>query len=298
MKIHLYQSATELKGFSIKNCLSMPARSAVLMCSPEYYKVSEGRNIFMAASVGQVDGKKAMSQWREVKKSFEDLGCPVSTIDPVEGLEDMVFAANQTFTGLTRKMEKVCLLSQMRHPARRGEVRHFEHWFRKAGYRIVRIKDDALTFEGMGDCLWHPGKRMLWGGYGFRTDPEVYTEVSKTFEVPVIMLKLVNERFYHLNTCFCPLTSEAVLIYPPAFAPESLELILKLFPIVLAADEKEAMTKLPCNAMIVDSTAIISRGASTAVRQIKAIGLKVLETDTSEFLKSGASSFCLQMSLY
>jgi N-dimethylarginine dimethylaminohydrolase len=298
MKIRIYQNATELKGFSVKNCPSMPAPGSVLMCEPRYYTVTEGRNPYMTASIGKVDSEKAMTQWQGVKTAFEELGMPVSTIDPVEGLEDMVFAANQTFTGLTRKMEKVCVLSHMRHPARRGEVVHFEKWFRDAGYKIINLKDKALTFEGMGDCVWHPGKRLLWGGFGFRSDPEIYQELAEAFEAPVVLLKLVHEKFYHLDTCFCPLTPEAVLIYPPAFSPESLELILKLFPIVLAADEKEASSKLACNASIVESTAIIQKGAETAIRQINAIGLKVREEDTSEFLKSGASSFCLKMHLY
>lgn len=298
MNIRIYQSASDLKGFSIKNSPSMPLPTGALMCEPRYYNITEAHNPFMRGSIGTVDTSKAMAQWQDVKKTIEGLGCPVKTIEPVEGLEDMVFAANQTFTGLTRKMEKVCLLGQMRHPSRRLEVPHFEKWFEKEGYRIARLKDSSLTFEGMGDCLWHPGKRLLWGGFGFRTDPEVYEEVAQIFEVPVVALKLVNERFYHLDTCFSPLNQEAVLIYPAAFAPESLELILKLFPIVLAADEQEAMKKLVCNTTIIDATSILQAGASTAAHQIQAIGLDVHEVDTSEFIKSGASSFCLKMNLY
>lgn len=298
MNVRIYQSAADLKGFSIKNCPSMPPPAGLLMCDPGHYDVTEGRNPFMTANVGKVDRAKAVRQWEDVKKTFEELGMPVEVVESVAGLEDMVFAANQTFTGLTRTMEKVCLLGQMRHPARRAEVPHYERWFERKGYRIVRLKDPAATFEGMGDCLWHPGKRLLWGGYGFRTDPEVYEQVAKTFESPVVLLKLVHERFYHLDTCFCPLTQEAVLIYPSAFSPESLEMILKLFPIVLAADEAEASRRLACNSTIIDATAVVPLGVSAAVRQIKAIGLKIREVETSEFFKSGASSFCLKMHLY
>ena len=169
---------------------------------------------------------------------------------------------------------------------------------RQEGYQIVRLKDAAFRFEGMGDCLWHPGKRLLWGAHGFRSDPEVYEHVAQAFETPVVLLKLVNERFFYLDTCFCPLTPEAVLIYPPAFDPDSLELILRMFPIVLAADEREVSSKLPCCAGVVDSTAIIQKGAVTAARHIQAIGMKILEVDTSEFLKSGASVCGLRMHLY
>ncbi|MFH1725229.1 MAG: arginine deiminase-related protein [Elusimicrobiota bacterium] len=298
MNKKIYAHASDLKGFSVKNCPSMPPPSGILMCPPEYYDVTDIRNPYMSGNLGKIDRGLARRQWEEVKAAFEKLDRPVRTIAPVKGLVDMVFAANQTLTGLTSRMQKVCMLGQMRHPVRRGEVGHFEKWFRAEGYRIVRLKDPSLTFEGMGDSLWHPGKRLLWGGYGFRTDPEVYQEVAEIFETPVVLLKLVNERFYHLATCFCPLTPEAALIYPPAFDPVSLELILKFFPVVLAVEEKEAMAKMPCSASVVDSTAVIQRGADAAIRHIRAVGLVESEVDTSEFIKSGASIFSLKMNLY
>ena len=296
MKTRLYTSASELKGFSVKNCPTMPPPSGILMCPPKYYEVTDARNPYMGGQ--KIDRDRAALQWDGVKAAFEELGRPVETIDPVEGLEDMVFAANQTLTGLTPRMERMCFLGQMRHPARRGEVPYFEKWFKEKDYKIAKLKDPAFSFEGMGDAIWHPGKRMLWGGHGFRTDPEVYEHVAKAFEAPVVMLKLVNESFYHLDTCFCPLTPEAVMIYPPAFDPDSLELILRLFPIVLAADEREAASRFPCNACVVDSTVVIQAGASTAIRHMKAIGVAAREVETSEFLKSGGSVFCLKMHLY
>ena len=37
----------------------------------------------------------------------------------------------------------------------------------------------------------------------------------------VVDLQLVDPRFYHLDTCFCPLEGGYVMYYPPAFDPES-----------------------------------------------------------------------------
>lgn len=295
MNTRIYAHADELKGFSIKNCPSMPTPTLALMCPPDHYDVSAPLNPYMAESVGKVDRARARAQWEELRAVFTRLGKTVQTIPPVAGLEDMVFCASQTLIGLTARMEKVCLLSHMRHPARRGEVGHFEGWFKAAGYRIARLDDPALTFEGMSDSVWHPGKRLLWGGYGFRTDPEVYPAVAQAFEAPVVTLKLVNERFYHLDTCFCPLTPEAVLIYPAAFSPESLEMILRLFPVVLAAEEREA-SRMVCNTAVIDSrTAVVPRGASNAILHMKALGLEIVESDVSEFVKSGGSVSSLKM---
>lgn len=299
MNIQVYSQINELKGFSSKSCTAMHHPKGVLMCPPDYFDVIDVKNPFMAGKVGTVNKKKAREQWEGVKDAFEKAGLKVRLISPVEGLEDMIFCANQTLAGWNAIGERICVLSQMRHPSRRCEVPSFEAWFKAEGYKIHRLKDTSALFEGMGDCRWHPGRRMLWGGHGFRTDPEVYREIAQTFEAPVVTLKLVNERFFHLDTCFCPLTPEAVLIYPPAFGAESLEMILKFFPIVLTAEESEAVRWLPCNATVIDSKlAIVQKGANLCIRHMKAVGLEVVEVDTSEFIKSGGSVSCMSLPLF
>ncbi|OGR86656.1 MAG: hypothetical protein A3J74_10205 [Elusimicrobia bacterium RIFCSPHIGHO2_02_FULL_57_9] len=295
----IYKTVGDLKGFSLKNCPAMPDPAGVLMCPPDYYDVKEVHNPFMVGQTGTVNRPLARRQWDEMRAAFEAAGKPVSLIQPVAGLEDMVFCSNQTLVGLAPGMEKVCLLSQMRHSSRRREVPAFEAWFKENGYRITRLKDSSVSFEGAGDALWHPRKRLIWGGHGFRSQPEAYEEVARAFEAPVILLKLVNERFFHLDTCFCPLTPEAVLIYPSAFDGESLELILKIFPVVLTASELEAIRSMACNAAVIDSnTAILQKGAAGVTSHMQAMGLKVVEVDSSEYIKSGGSVYCVKMFLY
>jgi N-dimethylarginine dimethylaminohydrolase len=295
----IYRAVQDLKGFSLKNCPAMPEPAGVLMCRPDYFDVVNVHNPFMAGQVGRVDKALARRQWEEVKGAFEAAGKTVSLIEPAAGLEDMVFCANQALVGVTPQMERVALMGQMRHSSRRREVPAFEAWYKQQGYRIAKLKDQTQAFEGAGDALWHPGKRLLWGGHGFRSDAEVYDDVAKTFETPVVLLKLVNERFYHLDTCFCPLTSEAVLIYPSAFDGASLELILKIFPIVLTAGEPEAVRSMACNAAVVDGkTAILQKGAAGVARHMSVMGLKVVEVDTGEFMKSGGSVYCIRNNLY
>ncbi len=299
MSTNVYRSVADLKGFSLKNCATMPDAGGVLMCKPDHFDVVDVKNPFMSGQVGAVNRELARKQWDDLRAAFESAGKAVSLIDAVPGLEDMVFCANQTLIGLTPKMERVCLLAQMRHSSRRREVPAFEAWFKERGYRIAKLKDPALLFEGAGDALWHPGKRLLWGAHGFRSEPEAFEDVARVFETPVVLLKLVNERFYHLDTCFCPLNAESVLIYPSAFDAESLALILKIFPVVLTASESEASRSMACNAAILDGkTAIVQRGAASVSRHMAGMGLRVVEVDTSEFIKAGGSVYCLKMYLY
>jgi N-dimethylarginine dimethylaminohydrolase len=295
----VFRNVGDLKGFSIKNCASMPEPGKALMCAPDFYDVIDVKNPFMREHVGRVNKEAARREWEALKSSFEVGGKQVLTIPAVAGLEDMVFTANQALLGLTPRMEKVAIMSSMQHPSRRREVPFFETWLKEQGYAIKKLKNPTAHFEGAGDAIWHPGKRLLWGGHGFRSESEVYDEVSEVFDAPVVSLKLVNERFYHLDTCFCPLTSEAVLIYPSAFDAHSLELILKLFPVVLTATEAEAVRYMACNAAVLDSkTAVIQKGTSSVRRHMEAMGLHVVEVETTEFMKSGGSAYCLKNWLF
>jgi arginine dihydrolase len=300
MSVRIYRTVHELSGFSLKNCPAMREPSGVLLCPPDFYQVLAVKNPFMSGHVGAVDRAKARRQWEAMREAFDAAGCPVSLIEPAPGLEDMVFCANQSLAGTRPDGEKVALLSAMRHPSRRREVASFERWYEEHGYRVVKLKGVGHeTFEGSGDAIWHPGKRLIWGGCGFRSDAGVFPQVARAFHAPVILLKLVNARFFHLDTCFCPLTPEAVLIHPAAFDAESLELILKIFPIVITTNEVEAVSKMACNAVVVGGrTALLQKGATSVANRMLALGLGVSEVDTSEFIKSGGSVYCLKQYLF
>ncbi len=291
----IYRSVSELRGFSLKSADPMPGPRGILMCPPDYFDVVDVKNPFMVGQAGKVAKDAARRQWEGVRRAFEAAGKPVSSIEPLANLEDMTFCANTCFTGLSPSGERICLLSQMLHPSRRREVAASEAFFQALGYRIAHLRDREAFFEGGGDALWHPERRLVWGGYGFRSNINPYEDIAALFDAPVILLKLVNERFYHLDTCFCPLTSEAVLIHAAAFDAASLELILKIFPMVVSIGEEEAVEAMALNGCVVDGkTVVIHHGAKAASRHIQAMGLEVSHVDTSEFHKSGGSVYCLK----
>src|SRR5664279_2324080 len=70
----------------------------VLLCPPHYFDVVDQKNPYMSRE-SAVDRVKARSQWETLCGVLQQNGCEVQTIDPVDGLEDMVFAANQVFVG-------------------------------------------------------------------------------------------------------------------------------------------------------------------------------------------------------
>lgn len=285
--------------FSIDRLRVMPLPEAVLMCPPTYFDVVDVKNLFMEGQVGKVQKDRASDEWEALKVCFEKIGLKVFQIDPLESCEDMVFCANQTFLGIDAQGDKVCILSHMRHESRRREVDAFAEFFKKQGYLVEDIAPKDTLLEGAGDVLWHPGRGLIWGGYGHRTDLEVYPILAERFQVPVIALELKTDRFYHLDTCFCAVDEKTVIIYPPSFTEEGLGLIHHIFKNIIEVDESEGMKNMACNAAtFFNKHVVIQRGSKKTSQALRELNLNVHEVDTKEYMKSGGSVFCMKMAMF
>lgn len=292
----VYTSVSEL-DFSLTDCPAVPRPNRVLLTSPEHFDVQYVINPHMADKVGTVNAKEAGRQWRALKGAYRALSLQDDVLPGADGLPDMVFCANQTLP-FYRPSDgtKGVVLSQMHAEERQGEVPHFERFFRQQGYEVKRLPADLNgSFEGMGDALWHPGRYLLWGGYGFRTTRSAYDQISEMLDVPVLALQLSDDDFYHLDTCMSMLDSQAVLIYPDAFDEDALGLISHFFEHVIEAPEDEARHGFACNAHCPDEEhVLIQRGCETTNQRLQQAGFTPVELDTDEFLKSGGSVFCMK----
>ncbi|MBC8045272.1 MAG: hypothetical protein H7Y00_00605 [Fimbriimonadaceae bacterium] len=293
--------------FTADDCENRNEPTKVLLCTPEYFEVKEGNNVYMQNNIGRVNKEKAKEQWNHLHTLYLQLKSAeiiedVFVVDGAEDFEDMVFCANQSFPWTTWGGEKIVVMSNMKHESRQNEVVYFEDFYKDHGYKIFNIQS-RYHFEGMGDMVPHPAKRLLYGGYGLRTDKQVYDEISRMLDTPILLLELINENFYHLDTCFLPLNANEVIIAPGAFSDESLVIIKKMFEAVYEIPFHEATDGFACNAHIVyghksKSAAIIQKNNPVTLNILQQNSFKVLETDTSEFIKSGGSVFCMKMMVY
>ncbi|HWW16137.1 MAG TPA: arginine deiminase-related protein [Candidatus Dormibacteraeota bacterium] len=267
----------------------------VLLCPPAYFDVVDQKNPYMSKD-SRVDRAQAQRQWQALCSALEEAGCKVETIAPTPGLEDMVFAANQVFVGFHEAVGKFIVPSRMAHASRQREVRFYVDWFRQRGYKIIDADLGSDHLEGNGDLLWHPDWSRIYAGYGFRSTQagvEKLRGAMSKLGVPVVPLRLVDPYCYHLDTCFCPLNSDAVLIYAGAFAPESLVTLRRFWKRVheLTADEAH---KFMGNGIAINRrylTPYVTPHLEAILRQE---GLAPVIVDTSEFEKSGGSLFCMK----
>jgi N-dimethylarginine dimethylaminohydrolase len=285
----LIDKLAQVKNFDLTAVAFRQQPTGVLMCDPD-----------MEHYVGATNKGLASKQWQALKSTIEDLGYSVKVVKSEPDREDMVFTANQVLTGLDDQNKPYALLSEMKHPSRRLEVPIFANWFRSHGYQIIELASHTKKiplFEGQGDALWHPGKKLLWAGFGFRSEEEAPALLNKILKVPVIKMQLVKERFYHLDTCFAPLDGETVLFYPDALADEGVELIKHFFPKQIVATTEEA-NNFACNAVVLGRNVVLQSGSERICKELKKYNFKPVEVDTSEFMKSGGSAFCMSMMIY
>lgn len=299
-------SATDL-DFSIDQIGPREEPRKVLVCTPDYFDIIDVKNVHMEGKTGALNKKMAVEQWDKLKSVYEELSDrsileEVWTLPGAEGLEDMVFCANQSFPW-KQDGELKAVMSKMRHPSRQKEVPFFRMFYEHRGYELIELERSKL-FEGMGDTIPHYGKQLLYGGYGHRSDTAAYEEIAEKLQVPVVAMQLVDERFYHLDTCFIPVDEETVFLCPVAFAPEGLQVIKRLFKTVVEIPAEEAEKYFALNAHCINDqlsgnrVAILQEGTTIMKAKLLEHKFEVIEINTSEFMKSGGSVFCMKMMLY
>jgi lysine-ketoglutarate reductase/saccharopine dehydrogenase-like protein (TIGR00300 family) len=260
-----------------------------LMCPPHHYDVDYVINPWMEGNIHRSSRDRAEEQWNKLYQVLSGHAA-VDLVKPQPGWPDMVFTAN---AGLL--LGKTVVLSRFFHPERQGEEPYFKQWFEEQGYTVYELPQ-GLPFEGAGDALLDREGRWLWAGYGFRTELDAHPYLASWLQVEVLSLRLMDERFYHLDTCFCPLTDGYLLYYPPAFDAYSNRLIEMRVPEEkrIAISEVDAVN-FACNAVNVNRTVILNQASDELKHRFAQANFDVIETPLTEFLKAGGAAKCLTL---
>lgn len=260
------------------------------MCEPRYFEVRYVINPWMKENIGHVNQVLAARQWQHLYDTLRQ-HASIKLITPVAGLPDMVFTAN---AGLVSKNREV-VISSFRHAERQGESAHYKKFFSDAHYQLKDIAA-GIIFEGAGDALFDSGGE-LWLGSGPRSDAAAITEIASALQVSINPLQLVDPRWYHLDTAFCPLSDGYALAYEKAFSSASAATIQqKLGDKVIWVSDEDAKN-FACNAVCMDHEVILYRASSELKAALKRYNFKVIEIDVSEFMKSGGSCKCMTLEI-
>ena len=284
----------------------------VLMGDPAHFAVVGGANPHTRDKYGRrksVDRALAIRQWGALRDTLRELGVAVDVIPPDPAHPGLVYPANAGF-----RHGDVFVLSNLT-PTRAGEKPAYRAAVSARGLHCVEI---ASRFEGEADLFpagdaylfthgrirrqrfvprlgWPPWKRV----YGFRSQPEALAEIEALAPLGkrVTRVELVDERYYHGDTCLCSFGPgrEFLLAYPPALHPESLEELRAQFGERLVAIGAADAAIYAANSFALErdgeSLLVMPRGASAELAAaVRATGTRVVDVDVSEFHKKGGGS--------
>lgn len=272
----------------------------IIMTSPTNFSIQYEINPWMNGNIGSTNKSKMVQQWSELRNSLVASGADVIVLPPSpDYCPDAVFTAN---AGVVYK--SLFIPSKFRHEERAVEEPFFIDYFKKKGYDIapnlIEASREQLSFEGAGDALFNKDRTILWLGTGFRTSLSYKTVLDSFFtdsKVIVRPLELVNPRFYHLDTCFCPLDTGEVLWYPGAFSDYSQMVIESWYEDKNIKVSNVDAEKFACNAVSIGKTVIVPIVTPFLESQLSSKGYTVIQKDMSEFLRSGGACKCLTLEI-
>ncbi len=257
----------------------------LLLCPPDFYGIEYEINPWMDRARNVLPGL-AQTQWLRLRETLESLGCQVELVAPQARLPDMVFTAN---AGLVA--DKKFIRSNFRFPERRGEEKYFEQWFAERGYEVVGLPAD-LFFEGEGDALFCGD--VLLCGYRFRSDIRSHHKLAELLNCLVLSVELVQDRYYHLDTCFCPLSKGGAIWYPAAFDEYAQRAIRHHVSNLIEVSPEEA-AHFACNAIVLGEDIVLSENSPKLGAALRERGFRPHELPMTEFIKAGGACKCLTL---
>lgn len=280
----------------VQNQADQPHRTAsrrtVLMCRPDYFTVSYQINPWMDPA-RPTDTALALRQWQTLYQTYLDLGFDVELVDPIDGLPDMVYAANGGFV-----LDGIAYGAKFTYPERQPEGPAYMDWFGANGFEV---REPVGVNEGEGDILLVGD--VILAGTGFRTDLASHREVADIFGRQVISLELVNPSFYHLDTAIAVLDpspapgEHANIAYlPSAFTDASLEVLRARYPDAILVSEEDAAV-LGLNSYSDGYNIVIAARATGFERQLRERGYNPIGLDLSELLLGGGGVKCCTLEL-
>jgi N-dimethylarginine dimethylaminohydrolase len=283
----------------------MPNQPHILMCPPDFYGIHYEINPWMDMS-RQSEHAVAVSQWQALYEHIIACGAKVSLLEPIEGLPDLVFTANAAMI-----YKNQALLSHFRHRQRQGEEPYNRRWLAEHRFEIVDVPEN-FSFEGAGDALFCGD--TLYAGYRMRSDAAGHQKIGQMIGCRVIPVELVDARYYHLDTCFCPLAEGEAIWYPLAFddygqraIQEHVSQSFRDRPSLISENrgqaeplikvEREEAERFACNAVVIGKHVITNTGCDRLHADLAARGYTPIATPLDEFVKAGGSAKCLTLRL-
>ena len=258
----------------------------LLMCRPDFFKIACQINPYMDLSK-QPDHDLLMAEYAQIVASHIQAGRKVRFIEPVDGLPDMTYTANQALI-----RGKKAVLANL--PVERaGELIYIREWLSTNGYEVF---DCPYLLSGQGDAL-PTGTGAVIKGRGWRSDPLSDQFVADKLGYEIIPIQTVSAQWYDNDLVFGILRPGLIAVCFDALDEPSQTLIrsrtdLETIEVDLAEAEKGA-----CNLVSDGKTITMMDGAPILAAALRALEFTVIELPITQLWLGGGGIRCTTLAL-
>ncbi len=272
----------------------------LLMSPPDYFEVAYAINPWMNPEQWSLDAKRltrdALAGWNALRAKYESLGASVAVKPAVKGLPDLVFTANCAVV-----LDGKAILARYLNAERAGEEAHGQRMFEQLRARgevdAICRTPEGVYFEGAGDAIYDPQRKLMWMGYGQRSSRCAHHTVEQVFGIPTLSLELVNPHYYHLDTAFCLLSGGDIVYHPAAFTGEGREQIRALAGDQLIEAPLEDAENLGVNSVCFGRDVVLCHCSPALRARLEERGYRVHVVPLGSFNRSGGAAYCLTLKL-
>ena len=279
----------------------MPNTPTFLMTDSAHFEVSYKINPWMTPEAWRqneaLNRAEAWHAQQELAAALKQAGARVTIVEGAPGLPDMVFPANAAVVLNGRAM-----VARFRYRERQGEERHFLEKFlylKELGLLSeVTQLPKGIWQEGAGDSIWDASRQLFWAGFGPRSSYEAIAAIGDYFAAQAVPLELVSGKYYHLDTCFVPLSGGEILYYPPAFSKTSLTAIwdrVAAHQLIEASDEDAE--RFSVNAVNIGREIVMAEPSQRLSSVLKERGYTTVPVHLRPFIMSGGGAYCMTLRL-
>jgi N-dimethylarginine dimethylaminohydrolase len=287
-------------------------RPAYLMNCPFSYSANEPNNAWMCElddTARTIDRSAAMRQFAQLYDYMASDGFVFLLPTPADCLlQDLVFTANLGIVLEHLAERNTVVLSNFTSKPRLGETEVGYKFFRAMGYTTIVAPH---KFEGEAE-LKHLHDNVYVGGYGIRSDRQVYEWMETEFDMEIIPVREDDEYLYHLDCSIFPVTAEDTMVCTALLDPAEVTRLEKATNIIDVSSD--ACYAGICNSVrhhqsILNGSHIHSlrAGREDYFEELKKnrelediavrLGLEVNYFNLSEYHKGGALLSCMVMHL-
>ena len=262
---------------------------SLLLCPPTFYDIRYEINPWMNTD-NPIDKAKAHEQYETLKYAYDALNVTYHELSPNNHFPDQIFT---TDTGHIEN--NMFIKAQFKYKERRGEVAAVETFLNDIGeYRMIDLPEE-IFFEG-GDLIKFDD--MYFFGWGKRSSKEALPILQKHLDAEVVGIELIDDWYYHLDTCFAPINKNVALANLNAFSEESAREIKKYFGQIIQTSEADNKM-FACNMVTIDGKAILTQGISDELKDQLRPHVDLISTVAmSEYIKGGGSVHCASLEIF